>query len=412
MDLELKQFADTLGKLDTATQASFKSINERIDTLVTGGATKADIEAFKSQLNDSSEQSKKDIKAVNDFAIELQKQFAGKSLVDTKRQSFEDSLGEIIEKNAAQIQAGRGIKMPMEFDMKDFNAKNIVHKDMSFAGNTTGTVVPVDYDRNIYGQPFEIPHLRQFIRNGTTASNMYSYVRAKRKNDAIYGPKAGIAPGQLKPEQQYQFDQNTAPVIKIAGHVRLPEEMVDDIPGMTSYLQAYLPEDVLRVEDQEILRGDGTTGHFNGLWTQARTHTLTPGVLPTEEWDILADALAQQQNIWLPPTLGLINPISWMFLVTRKSTDGIYSHPTLIAGVPLAVAGLRLMPHPIMGENDYLIGDFNRAQILFRSGLTVRWYDQDQDNAVKNLITVVAEERAALAVYYPEAFIKGTFQTT
>jgi HK97 family phage major capsid protein len=126
-------------------------------------------------------------------------------------------------------------------------------------------------------------------------------------------------------------------------------------------------------------------------------------------WDLIANGIAIQQNKWLPANLGLINPIDWFLMATRKSTDGIYSHPTLIAGAPLTVNGLRLMPHPIINQDEYLLGDFTRAEIKFKKGLTVRWYDQDQDNAVKNLVTVVAEERAAFAVYYPDAFLKGDF---
>lgn len=396
MDLQIKELSESLGALTKAQQDSMKSINDRIEALTNGTATKDEIKAFKDELTKNAE----DIKTVNEFAENLQKQYGQKELV-TKTASFENAITDLIEKNAKTIQAADK-KSAISFELGDY----LSQKDMSFGNNTTGTVVAPDFNPNIYGQPYQVPHLRQLVRVGSTSSNTYYYVVATLKSG---GPAAGITPGMLKPETQFQFDGKTAPVIKIAGHVRMPEEMVEDIEGMTSYINNYMPEEVLKVEDFEILRGPGTTGHFNGLITQASVHVPSPGVDTDEMWDLIANAIAIQQNKWLPANRGLVNPIDWFLMATRKSTDGIYSHPTLISGAPLTINGMGIMPHPIMNQDEYLIGDFTRAEIKFKKGLTVRWYDQDQDNAVKNLVTVVAEERAAFAVYYPDAFLKGDF---
>lgn len=398
MELEIKELSKALDTMQKEAVDRIKSINDRVEALQNGSATKDEIKSFKEDLAKNAE----DIQAVNKFAEELQKQWGQKELVK-KTATFENAVGDLIEKNAKTIQAANK-KTPLEFELEDYHSQ----KDMSFGNNTTGTVVAPDFNPNIFGQPFQVPHMRSLIRVGTTSSNTYYYVVATLKPGNA-GPAAGITPGMLKPEAQFQFDGKTAPVIKIAGHVRMPEEMVEDIEGMTSYINNYMPEEVLKVEDFEIIRGPGTTGHFNGIITQASTHTPSSGVSTAEPWDLLADAIAQQQNKWLPPNLSMVNPINWMFLATRKSDDGIYSHPTLIAGAPLTVAGMRIMPHPIILEDEYLVGDFTRAEMKMKKGLTVRWYDQDQDNAVKNLVTVVAEERAAFAVYYPDAFLKGDF---
>jgi hypothetical protein len=58
------------------------------------------------------------------------------------------------------------------------------------------------------------------------------------------------------------------------------------------------------------------------------------------------------------------------------------------------------------------MGDSSAAQIAQREGISVRLYDQDQDNAVKNLVTVVVEERLAFPIYYPTAFYYDTFANT
>jgi len=55
------------------------------------------------------------------------------------------------------------------------------------------------------------------------------------------------------------------------------------------------------------------------------------------------------------------------------------------------------------------VGAFNIAAQLFRrTGLHIEMSNSDGDNFTKNLVTIRAEPRAALAVYAPAAFCKCT----
>lgn len=388
----VKSIKGDVDKTITAMQA-------KIADLVDNNATPAEIKQWKADITKNAA----DIKIVNDYVEKLQKEGANK-LNGNRSKSLREELGEIMEKNHEAIAANKGGKTPMEFD-----AKALIQKaDMSFTGNTTGTVVAPEYNPVIYGPPNQLPHIRTLINVGTTSSNAYWYTQGKLKAGS---PVPGIIdPGATKTQIEYQFDGIMVPVLKIAGYVRLPEEMVDDIEGMTSFLQNYLPEEVLKVEDTQILRGTGTANkQFNGLFTTSPAYVPSTGVDPLESWDVLADANAQLMNKWFAATRTLVNPIDWMFLVTRKSTDGIYSTPTLLYSAPLSIAGVPVQPHPLVLQDQFLTGNFPAVELKVKRGLTVRFYDQDQDNAIKNMITVVAEERAAMANYYPDAFIQGDF---
>ena len=395
----LEAVVASVKSIKTDADKTIMAMQSKIDDLVKSNATPAEIAQFKADITKNAA----DIKTVNDYVEKLQKEGLSNNPA-ARTKSLRDELGEIMEKNHASIAANKGGKTPMEFDAKAMMQK----ADMSFTGNTTGTVVAPEYNPVIYGPPNQVPHIRSLINVGTTSSNAYWYTQTKLKAGS---PVPGIIdPGVVKTQLEYQFDGIMVPVIKIAGYVRLPEEMVDDIEGMTSFLQNYLPEEVLKVEDTQILRGTGTANkQFNGLFTTSPLYVPSIGVDPLESWDVLADANAQLMNKWYVATRTLVNPIDWMFLVTRKSTDGIYSTPTLLYNAPLSIAGVPVQPHPLVLQDQFLTGYFPAAELKIKRGLTVRFYDQDQDNAIKNMITVVAEERAAFANYYPDAFLQGDF---
>ncbi|MNW02387.1 Phage capsid family protein [compost metagenome] len=58
----------------------------------------------------------------------------------------------------------------------------------------------------------------------------------------------------------------------------------------------------------------------------------------------------------------------------------------------------------------FLAGAFQMgAQVFDRWQARVEVATENEDDFVKNMVTVLAEERLALAVYRPEAFIYGDF---
>jgi hypothetical protein len=64
-------------------------------------------------------------------------------------------------------------------------------------------------------------------------------------------------------------------------------------------------------------------------------------------------------------------------------------------------------------NRQFLAGDWMLgAQLLLRDDPTVEFSYENQDNFVKNVITVRVEGRDALAIYYPEAFVKGSTGAT
>jgi HK97 family phage major capsid protein len=78
-------------------------------------------------------------------------------------------------------------------------------------------------------------------------------------------------------------------------------------------------------------------------------------------------------------------------------TNGVPS----IHGVPVAITNA-------IAAGSFLVGNFSMgAEIKQRQGLGVRFFEETL--AANNQVLVVIEERLALPIYYPSAFLYDTF---
>ena len=72
--------------------------------------------------------------------------------------------------------------------------------------------------------------------------------------------------------------------------------------------------------------------------------------------------------------------------------------------------GIPIVTTQAIAQDKFLTGAFRLgAQIFDRWDARVEISTEDDQNFRKNLVTILAEERLGLAVYRPEAFIKGDF---
>ena len=75
--------------------------------------------------------------------------------------------------------------------------------------------------------------------------------------------------------------------------------------------------------------------------------------------------------------------------------------------------GLRVRENWSMPAGKFLVGGFSTgARIWDREQANVVISTEDRDNFVKNMLTIRAEERIALAITRPDAFVYGDFTIT
>ena len=292
----------------------------------------------------------------------------------------------------------------------DFNGVSMFSKagDMSTSGNLTGDVIAPDRIPGIIFDPDRAQHVRDFIPTASTSSNVVYYVRESAFEDNT----ATVGESSTKPQSDFDLTQEEAPVRKIATYVRMSEEMLNDVAGMTGYLTARLPKKLRLIEDNQILYGNGLGQNLEGITEVASAYVDSLADANVNRFDVLVKAIAQVRADEYFANAIMVNPADWYNLLLIKSAEGDYLMPesARFGGQAPRVAGVPIIANTAVTSGDFLVGDFAQGVQLFdRLQSNIRFFDQDQDNAIKNLVTVVAEERLALATYRPTAFVYGTF---
>jgi HK97 family phage major capsid protein len=162
---------------------------------------------------------------------------------------------------------------------------------------------------------------------------------------------------------------------------------------------------VLRRLEAQVLAGSGTGTDIEGILNVDGVGDVayTSGALVADQilkgitTVFLADAEA---------TGVVMHPTDWQrTLIAKASGSGEY-----LSGGPFEMNaqqlwGVPLVPSRAIPQGSALVGDFEiGAQLFIREGVNVLLSDSDQDDFIKNRVTLLAEMRAALAVFRPAAF--------
>ncbi|NJR80447.1 phage major capsid protein [Sphingomonas corticis] len=251
--------------------------------------------------------------------------------------------------------------------------------------------------------------IRNLIAPGQTASSSIEYVQ-----ETGFTNNAGmVAEGTLKPESTLKLDLKNAPVRKIAHWFLASAEILADAPGLRSMIDNRLRYGLAFVEDVQLLKGDGTGQNLAGIKPQAADYAVPAGLTgyatPTMI-DKLRIAQLQVALALYPADGQVLHPIDWAIIEMMKDGEGRYLIGNPQGSLAPTLWGLPVVPSMAQTVGEFTVGAWKMGAQLFdreQSGVLVS--TEDGDNFRRNMVTILAEERLALTVYRPEAFVDGAF---
>ena len=225
---------------------------------------------------------------------------------------------------------------------------------------------------------------------------------------AIQGAPAVTAEGNEKPQIHFADPApKTVSLAKVACHIKESDEYINDFPFLASAINGRLLYELGLVEQGKLVTDLlGTSGIQTG--TYAATGTATDIAEA-----ILQAAMDVQAQTGFAADAVVINPADWYILRVGKH-DGIYygggyfgeQNTPNLWGIPVTVSAS-------VTSGTVIVGAFKTcASVVTNGGVSVEAVNTNEDDFVKNLMTIRAEERMALAVRRPAGFKKLTKAAT
>lgn len=386
-----------LGETAAFTPESAKAALDKVTDQVKEWGEKAVAEASK-----AGELSKKTREAVDEHLIkfnELQAEVRDmeKKAVERKGSQPErqKSYGEqIVESDTFKRYVENGKQGSMKLDLKAVTSAN--------AG---GLIRPL-YET----EPVSLPKRRFTIRDllpvvPISTSSVDYPKQQSRTNNA-----APVAEAAAKPYSDYVWTNATAPVRTIAHLAKLTRQAMDDAPRLVGEVDTEMRYGLGLVEEAQILNGNGTGQNLNGIVTQATAYTAPITIAGATSLDMLRLAMLQGALALYPATGIVLSMVDWARIELTKTTDGAYLFANPQGTVENRLWGLPVVDTPAMEADKFLVGNFQIGATLYdRMGVEVLISTENADDFEKNLATMRAEERLALAVKRPAAFVYGDF---
>lgn len=293
------------------------------------------------------------------------------------------------------------------------HVKAIISAATTVADGSAGDLIVPQRVAGIVATPQRRFTIRDLLTPGRTDKNAIQYVKETGFTNAA--ATVSELTGELKPQSGFQFDIVTSAVSTIAHWVLATKQILDDVPQLQSYIDGRLRYGLQFVEENQLLNGSGTGTDLNGIYTQATAYSAP--IVPSAagnltKIDVIRLAILQAFLAEYPANGVVMHPSDWADIELTKTDEGAYLFANPQGGTEPRLWRLPVVETQAMTVDGFMTGAFNLgAQIFDREDANVEISTEDSDNFRKNLVTIRAEERVALAVYRPEAFVKGTFAT-
>jgi len=319
---------------------------------------------------------------------------------DESQKSFAQGLVESIKENHEQIMAFKSGSRPSA----QISVKQPV--TMTQGSSLSGEVVAPTRVPGFIHEADRQTHVRQYLQTATTDSNLIRFVREENYEDGT----AITGEGAEKPKSSFGLEAVDAPVVKIATHFKVSEEMLEDVAGLSGYISTRGTTKYRLAEDNQLLYGTGASGQLEGLTVAAADFSSVLDGPITNLYDVALDAQAQLAARNYMASGIMLNPVDWFNLLTQKGSSGHYIVSDLIRQglAPAQLNGVPVNLNTAVAQGDFFAANFAQIATLFdRTGVNVRFYEQNEDDAINNLVTVVIEGRLALPIYLPNAGVYG-----
>lgn len=338
--------------------------------------------------------------------------------IGTQQRELADRLNSIEQKATAQPEQ-KGISSWGEQFIKSANygafaGGNLNKLRVEVKNTLTGSDTNVAPQRNsgIVGGAVLPFAMEALLPSTTTSSNAIEFT----KEASFTNSAAEAAEGAQKAESALTWSLVNMPVSTVAHWIKISKQLAADAPALAAYVNTRMRYGVNQKVDTQLVVGDGTAPNISGTYdtgnfTAHGYSNATIAAISTtfKKLVLIRKVIADLYAAGYPADAIVLNPADWatieIELFTTAAGQTLYS---VNEAGQARLFGLPVIQAIGMAADTFQVGRFSEAYMIYnREGVVVEMSDSDGDNFQKNLITLRAERRLALATEKPAAVRGG-----
>jgi len=293
----------------------------------------------------------------------------------------------------------------------DFAGGNLNKLRVEIKNTLTGSDTTVAPQRNagIVGGAVLPFAMEALLPSTTTTSNAIEFT----KEASFTNSAAEAAEGAAKAESALTWSLVNMPVSTVAHWIKISKQLAADAPALAAYVNTRMRYGVNQKVDTQLVVGDGTAPNISGTYDTGNytAHGIADAALGTtfKKFVLIRKIMASLYSAGYPADAIVLNPADWaameIELMTTAAGQTLYS---VAEGGQPRLFGVPVIQAIGMAADTLQVGRFSEAYMVYnREGVVVEMSDSDSDNFTKNLITLRAERRLALATEKPAAVRGG-----
>jgi HK97 family phage major capsid protein len=379
---------------------------------IDGGSILKALESVETKLIEMDKKAAGEIATIGKMSTETK---AAIDAIGIEQRTLADRLVQVEQKASAQPEAKADESWGAQFIKNaryaDFAGGQMNKLRVEIKNTLVGSDTNVAPDRKpgIVGGAILPFSMEALLPSTPTTSNAIEYTReASFTNSA-----AEVAEGGAKPESALTWSLVNMPISTIAHWIKISKQLAADAPSLAAYVNTRMRYGVDRKVDTQLVVGDGVAPNISGTYDTGNftAHGYADANLGAtlKKLVLIRKVMADLYAAGYPADAIVLNPADWATIEIELFTvaAGHMLVNVNAAGQP-TLFGLPVVQAIGMAADTFQVGRFSEAYMIYnREGVVVEMSDSDSDNFTKNLITLRAERRLALATEKPAAVRGG-----
>jgi HK97 family phage major capsid protein len=251
--------------------------------------------------------------------------------------------------------------------------------------------------------------MEAFLPSTPTTSNAIEFTR----ENVFTNSAAEAAEGAAKAESALTWTLVNMPVSTVAHWIKISRQLASDNRALAAYVDTRMRYGVNAKVEAQLVAGDGSAPNISGILDSGNftAHGIANAALGStlKKLVLIRQIMAATWAAGYPADGILLNPADWatieIELMTTAAGQTLYS---VSEGGQARLFGVPVIQSTGMTADNLAVGAFAQAYMIHnREGVIVEMSDSDSDNFTKNLVTIRAERRLALATERPAAVRAG-----